>query len=251
MATRLKRAVTTAGAKLGDLLCPPLCVACEVSIRRADRGLCPRCRAEVACFEDFPCRRCGAPTVLEQPNLAESPIPCAQCHPHSFRFDEVITAGVYRGMLREMALRSKRLSHEPAAAALGMLVSERAAARLRRLEVDVVTSVPMHWRRRLGRQTNGPELIAKVVADRFGFDFAPQLLRKIRPTVPQPSVARSGRLANQRRAFRLAPGFRLHGATVLLVDDILTSGATCSEAAGELKRAGAKRVVAVVAARAI
>ena len=76
-----------------------------------------------------------------------------------------------------------------------------------------------------------------------------RILRRVLKTRPQSELQRSERQDNVRDAFRAVPDARLKGATVLLVDDILTTGATCSEAARALKAAGAARVVAVVVAR--
>ncbi|MEM6655854.1 MAG: phosphoribosyltransferase family protein [Planctomycetota bacterium] len=233
------------------MLCPPTCVACEASVREADRALCPTCRSELSLILGTPCRRCGAPTVVDQPAYDQPAKPCVRCEGKPLRFDEVVAAGVYDGLLRELTLRAKSLANESVAVALGELVADLGAERLRRLRPDVVASVPMHWSRRLVRQTNGPELMAAAVADRLQTDCSPGLLVRKKRTVRQSKLARSQRADNLRRAFRLGRGYRLRGATVLLVDDILTTGATCSEAAAELKRAGAARVIAVVAARAL
>ena len=163
----------------------------------------------------------------------------------------MVAAGAYEGLMRELTLRAKHLTNESVAVALGELVADLGSIRLERFKPDIVASVPMHWSRRIVRQTNAPEIMAGVVARRLGVDFCPDLLVRKKQTLPQTRIARSQRTDNVRRAFRLGRGYRLHGATVLLLDDILTTGATCSEAAAELKRAGAGRVVAVVAARAL
>jgi len=169
----------------------------------------------------------------------------------SIRFDEAIAAGIYDGLLRHLVLRAKHPAEESVATSLGKLMSRRANDRLRELRPDVVATIPMHWRRRLVRQTNSPELMGEVLARSLGVPFAPRLLKRTRATKPQPSVATSDRIPNVRNAFRLRRGYALAGATVVLVDDILTTGATCSEAARALRRAGAERVVAVVAARSL
>ena len=91
--------------------------------------------------------------------------------------------------------------------------------------------------------------MAEVLADRLRAPQATKLLRRCRHTPPQFSLPPSERKANVRGAFAIRLGYHLDQANVLLVDDILTTGSTCSEAARALKRAGAARVTVVVAGR--
>ena len=186
----------------------------------------------------------------------ETALECAHCRDAKWRFDGVIAAGEYADELRRLVLEAKRPAGEAIAAGLGRAAWLVGADRLTDLRPDAVVPIPMHWRRRLMRQTNSPELIAGVLARQLRgrgvrAPLAGRLLARHRPTRPQARVARSQRLPNVRRAFSVRRGYRLTGATVLLVDDILTTGATASEAAAELKRAGAGRVVLVVAAKSL
>ncbi len=107
----------------------------------------------------------------------------------------------------------------------------------------------MHWVRRLARGTNAPEVLAERLAQRLGVPFFPLLARR-RHTAPQSSLPRAARLTNLRRAFRLRPSYHCQGARVLLVDDVLTTGTTCGEAASTLLRRGAASVSVAVLARA-
>ncbi|MEM6798957.1 MAG: double zinc ribbon domain-containing protein [Planctomycetota bacterium] len=234
-----------------DLLFPPSCFACG---QRLEDGSAEKLRACAACLQELSlttgpaCPRCAAPAVvIGQDRLA----PCASCKEAVIRFDHALAAGVYEGLLRQLVLRAKRASEEAVAMALGRLIVSVNGDQLRGAEHDVVTSIPMHWRRRFVRQTNAPELMAEVIAGHLAAPFAPRLMKRLRATQPQAQLARSNRLPNVRRAFAVRRGYKLEGATVVLVDDILTTGATCSEATRALKDAGAGRVIVVVAARSL
>jgi predicted amidophosphoribosyltransferase len=108
----------------------------------------------------------------------------------------------------------------------------------------------MHWRRRFLRGTNSAAVLAEALADKLQLPLRRRLLRRRRYTRPQFSLSPPERRANVRGAFSVGAGYPLQEAHVLLVDDIMTSGATCNEAARTLRKAGARRVTVVVAARA-
>jgi ComF family protein len=134
--------------------------------------------------------------------------------------------------------------------AIGQLVWERCRAALVAANPDIVVPVPMHWRRRIVHGTNSAALLAEVLAGQLQKPLSNRLLRRRRHTLPQFSLSTSQRRANVRGCFAVRLAKRLENSHVLLVDDIMTSGATCHEAARELRAAGASRVTVVVAARA-
>jgi ComF family protein len=119
-------------------------------------------------------------------------------------------------------------------------------------DADVVVPVPLHWRRRLRRGYNQAERIARPLALAIDRPLATALRRR-RATPPQSGLGRSERLRSPRRAFGVRPTkattAALVGRTVLLVDDVATTGATLDAAAAALKNAGAAAVIAVVAGR--
>jgi len=166
-------------------------------------------------------------------------------------FDETIAAGLYEGRLRELLLRMKTDKGDPLSLAMGQLVWQLRRERLAALKVDVVAPIPLHWRRRLAHRTNSAAVLAEVLAGRLGVAMADGLLRRRRPTRPQSELTPPKRWENVRQAFSMGSSHHLMKAHVLLVDDILTTGATCSEAAHTLRKAGAERVTVAVVARAI
>ena len=160
--------------------------------------------------------------------------------------------GVYEDRLRDAILNAKRPAHEPLTMALGGLLAHRWQEELLQFRPDVIVPVPMYWLRRLLRGVNSPEILSAELSRVLGTPVARLLIRQ-RNTLPQKELLPRERFKNVRGAFRLRGKriARLEGSRVLLVDDILTTGATCSEAARVLKQAGVAAVAVAVVARAL
>jgi ComF family protein len=151
--------------------------------------------------------------------------------------------------MRQWLLQVKRRQGDLLSLAAGRLIWQHHQDRLTAAKPDVVVPIPMHWRRRWSHGTNSAAVVGEVLAGRLRTPLADGLLRRRRYTPPQFSLPPSERKANVRGAFAVRVGYHLNQASVILVDDILTTGSTCSEAARALKRAGAARVTVVVAGR--
>lgn len=229
-----------------DVAFPPRCAACGAGgVDPVFGGFCVDCFDDLEFFDSSICERCSTPLVA--PPRASEP-DCPACRQERWAFDAVVALGPYEGLLRRLVLEAKRSSGEAGASALGRLLAERAGDRLTR--EAVVTPIPPHWRRRLARRADGVAALAQALASRRGLSVA-STLKRVRATRRQTEITPSERLANLRRAFVARRPASVAGRTVLLVDDVFTTGATCQAAARELKRAGAARVVAVVAARRV
>jgi ComF family protein len=162
-----------------------------------------------------------------------------------------MAAGRYSGRLRELILKMKRAEQNSVSLAIGQLLWHCRGDALRELHADLAVPVPLHWRRRLTHGTNSAALVAEVLAGRLKIPLADNVLRRRRHTRPQFSLSPHQRRENVRGAFEARGGKRLAASHVLLVDDIMTSGATCNEAARMLRKSGARRVTVVVAARTV
>ncbi|NLF07888.1 MAG: ComF family protein, partial [Pirellulaceae bacterium] len=213
---------------------------------RSNIFLCEKCLARLGPKQWLGCRRCGAP--VDENHLAADD--CPKCKHARFHFDAVVVLGNYHKGLSDAVLRMKRPSHDPLSLALGRLLCELRGDRLRQLEADLVMAVPMHWRRRLATGKNSPELIAQCIAKSIGVPLRSGVLVKHRNTPPQKGLTLARRMENIRGSFRVRRAALVKDARVLLVDDVMTTGATGSEAAKTLKRAGAAMVAVAVAARA-
>jgi ComF family protein len=239
-------------AKRGvDLLFPPRCVHCggELSPGGGNHFLCGDCSAKLGPQSWPGCRRCGA---LEAAEFVASPADCAVCRPIKLKFDGVIPLGSYDGVLREAVLKTKRPLHENMAVALADLLLGRRNEQLAEFRPDLIVPIPMHWQRRFRRGANSPDILAACLGRHLHVPVARRLLVRTRNTLPQKDLRPRERFKNVRGAFRLGNSGRwpLRDSRILLVDDILTTGATCSEAAGVLKHAGAVAVTAAVIAKA-
>ena len=233
------------------LLFPPCCACCHAELARpADRAhgkllLCQVCCRELSPQQATWCGRCGS----SRPFVATPQRGCPLCEGQKFHFSSVTSLGVYQGPLAKAALRTKHALGEPLTVVLAELLYELRGEALHALGCDLIVPVPLHWRRRMVRQTNAAELIAATLARRLRLPVDMGLLRRRRATRPQRTLPPGKRKANVWKAFRLAPRRKAPLAKVLLIDDILTTGATSSEAARTLRAGGAREVCVAVLAR--
>lgn len=243
-----RNAVARLGALGCGLLFPPRCVCCdaELAMPQDDWLVCPECLERLAPTDWRGCRRCAA----ELPECLSESRHCPLCKDDSLRFDAAVALGSYHAGLRDVVLRMKRPSHEALAASMGRLLARRRNTDLLEQQANMIIPVPMHWARRLRRGGNSPDVLARCLSKTLGLPIGGNILIRCRYTVPQASLPPSRRFDNVRGAFRIRRAADLAGARVMLVDDVLTTGATCSEAAKVLKRAGAAAVVVAVLARA-
>jgi ComF family protein len=230
-----------------DLVFPAACAGCGEELEATGEvPICEECLERLPLFRGATCRRCGAPVAGESARAH-----CYRCAGTKLWFDETLALGEYTGLLREWLLEMKHQKGEALALSVAELVWQRQRERLTALQPDVIVPVPMHWRRRLVRGANSPVVLAERLAVKLGAPLAADLLRRTRHTQPQFSLPPSERQANVRNAFAVRPGYYLNAAHVLLVDDIFTTGSTCSAAARALKKAGAQHVAVVVTARTL
>lgn len=227
-----------------DLLLPPECLSCQAEMDRPDDGifLCPACRTALAPEPAPRCARCGTTTLMPV-------IDCPWCRLHDLQFDMATPLGHYRDRLRDVVLQMKHVRAEPLSRSMGRLMARVHGESLRAWRADLIVPVPMHWRRRMRRPTNSPDVLAQCLSKELGIPVK-RALRRTRNTKLQRELGVDERFRNLHGAFGLRAGYALGGTRVLLVDDILTTGATASSAARVLKRAGAAAVAVAVIARA-
>lgn len=158
--------------------------------------------------------------------------------------------GAYEGALRTAVLQLKRPWGRPLAMSLGDLLADVCGSSLHAAQPDAVVPVPMHWSRKMWRGVNSAETLAECVARRLELPMAAHLLSRSKRTAPQARLSIPRRRANVRGAFRAGKHRDLAGARILLIDDIMTTGATLNEAARILRAAGAESISVAVLARA-
>jgi len=253
----------TIGEALWRLAYPEQCVQCGAVLGLDRRHLCEPCLAELPWVGAHACPRCGAQVG---PHAATAR-GCAACRGRAFAFRRAVAPFRYEGVVRELILRFKLGREASLAYLLGDLLCDYLASGVVSAAADLVVPVPLHWRRRAARGFNQSRLLALEIGARFGLPVAARLLRRVRSTRSQTGFSALGRQINVRGAFAvraasaaagrarrlLARAFGavdLLGKRLLVVDDVMTTGATLSECARVLREAGAADVLAVAVARA-
>jgi len=219
-------------AALLDLLYPRVCSACGTRISDPGRlAFCEGCEGALEWIASPACPRCGAAKPGDR---------CGECDGREFRFAGAVALGRYDGRLRDFLLALKFRGARHLADEFG----RRLAARLPG-GADLVVPVPMSRWKLLFRGYNAAALVAERLARHAGLPYAGAAIRKVRRTRPQAELERRERLVNPAGAYR-ASGVR---GVVLLVDDVLTTGATADACAEALLAAGAAEVRVAVVAR--
>ena len=256
-------------AGLLDLLCPPVCPVCGGIIEDSTEPFCPTCVQKVVTPTSRFCCRCGGRRfVSPNSNSSNSADGCSRCRTTKYRFKRVIALGEYDGDLRLLVLRMKTDCTGMLAIAAAQMLATSRRHELESIQADYVVPVPMHRLRREDRGVNSPDVIAEELARQLKIPVARHIVRRVRQTNLQYTLSRQARAENVSNAFALcSPGFwqkliaksrgrsvaqfpDLVGKNILLVDDILTTGATCNEIARVLLSGGARSATAAVLARA-
>ncbi len=210
--------------------------------------MCPGCLTQPEPLSaEFFCVSCRTPFANPFPLDAEGR--CALCRSGLRGFDAAYCFGSYEGVLRQLIHIYKYGRVKTLA---GPLAGMMARAMPRDERFDAITAVPLHWRKLWSRGFNQSALLARALARRSGIPFV-QTLRRTRFTAAQAGLSNTSRRKNVTAAFRArrSPGVpgKLAGRRILLIDDVMTTGATAAACAYALKRAGAERVALLTIAR--
>ena len=193
-------------------------------------SLCPDCRLALAPPEGAACPGCGQLSDVPPEFPPVLPVLCPACLETPRPWGRLVSFGVYEGRLRELILLYKFEGH----LGLGRQLQECLASAFDRAvgafpelaACELIVPVPLHPRRLSWRGYNQSRELARLLARRRGLPIRQEALRRVRRTVPQMELDRAERAENIRGAFA-ADGGLLAGRTALLVDDIMTTGATC------------------------
>ena len=220
---------------------PSACLVCAQKLR--NEQICSGCQLQLPYLDEAQrlCQSCALPLSGTSPYCGRclSAPPAFECCRIPFRYDyplkRLIQRFKYRGQL-----------------AYGRLLAEQMLAYLQTdwrqqaplAETDWLIPVPMHWSRRLKRGFNQTELLARDLAGPLGLTVHTGLCRRQRPTQPQEGLSRRERQQNLRRAFTLCPGAgaQLEGRSLVILDDVVTTGSTVRELSRLMMAAGASRV---------
>jgi ComF family protein len=244
--SRLARFAMGVRAALGhgvDLGLPPLCPACREPVR--DTALCAACWAKLSFIAPPYCARLGVPFaydpgpgVLSMQAIADPPA-----------FNRARAAVRYDDIARTLVHALKYGDRLDLAPTMGEWVA--AAGRELLADADALVPVPLHWRRLWMRRFNQAAALAEAIARVSGVPVAHGALRRVKATAQQVGLSKAERAVNVQGAFRAPNTADIAGRRLVLVDDVLTSGATSEACARVLLRAGAANVDVLVFARVV
>ncbi len=227
------------------LIYPPQCLTCDAQVT-TDFGLCGTCWRDTPFISGLVCDQCGVPLPGEDTG---SPEHCDDCLTIARPWSQGRAALLYKGNARRMVLALKHGDR--------LDLAKPAAVWLHRVALPVlkpgmiVAPVPLHWFRLIRRRYNQSALLSAGLAKIAGLNHCPDLLQRRRHTGTQDGRDRDGRFANMTDALRVHPrqAARIAGRHVLLVDDVMTSGATLAAGAEACVAAGAGSVSVLALAR--
>jgi ComF family protein len=235
-----------------DLIYPPRCLVCEDFLLKAGSdpefpdGICAACGQGFVRNDEPKCSICGRPF----PAGTRTDHWCEGCLRKPPYYESMGAPFAYEGTVAAAILRFKYGGIGRAAAVLGPLLADFAVGWLKDAPGPVVMPVPLHSKRLRQRGYNQSLLLARYVAVRLSAELDYVSLKRRKPTPPQAGLNREERRKNMKGAFVLERSQSLEGRTVLLVDDVATTGETLNECARILKKAGCAQVLCLVLARA-
>lgn len=235
-----------AGRALLDLLLPPRCVACDASVD-APGLLCSDCFRKTGFITEPFCTRCGVPFANAALGGLEHLCPACRATPPVFRYARAALRYDTQG--RRLILPFKHADRTELASVLAPHMARAGAALLR--DADLLVPVPLHRGRLFRRRYNQAALLAQAVARIADRPAVPDALRRDRATASLGEKSATERTAEVAGAFAVRPSRakQIVGKQVLLIDDVMTSGATANACADVLLAAGATSVDVLVAAR--
>jgi ComF family protein len=248
----MKSAVKAASSSLFSILFPSDCRICRAPLTNiASLPVCDPCLAQIVPLDGPLCQICGE--KLFHPNAETEDVPlCPICRRVGAHFRRAAAYGAYEGALRDLIHLFKYNGIRPAGKILGGLLNQTVAA-MALPDSVIVIPVPLWSGKRTARGFNQAEAIARSFIhfqSSSSIQLDTSILVRTRETASQTGLTRHQRRTNVRGAFAVVKPLKIKGRTILIVDDVMTTGTTAGECARVLRRAGAKEVFVATIARA-
>ncbi len=225
-----------------DFVFPPHCCVCESYLEEDEHVVCKGCWGGMELIDRGFCRRCGAP-------LAESVSPCQWCQKREFNFSGVRILSIFVGKTQDIIHQFKYSGKKSIGRRLGGMLAELLRDDDRMIKADMIVPVPLHRSRKRERGYNQSQIIAQSLGDALKIEVREDILTRWKWTKVQTKLDPIQRIENVDGAFRVVKAEDLKDKKVVLVDDVLTTGATANSCANTLTEGGAKSVFVAVAAR--
>ncbi|APZ90789.1 ComF family protein [Fuerstiella marisgermanici] len=250
--TKLKESVASFLQSGLDVVFPWSCLLCHSTADRVTNAaggsaFCQTCRNALSPELPYTCDRCGA----EVGPFVTTDNGCVHCRGKPIRFDSLSCLGMYDESLRHAILSAKWSFSTVMLESLTDLLTDNRGAQLRDFDPEIIIPIPQGWAARLTRRFNSAAIVAAALSRSLKVKSDLHVLRRSRNTRPQKRVSIQQRFENQKDGFRIRDAHMIAGKRVLLVDDVVTTGATCSEAARLLKANGATACRVAVLARVL
>ncbi len=224
-----------------DFIYPPHCLLCRAPLEGRWVGFCAACWAGLEAIVGPRCLRCGCPIESEAAT-------CRNCADKLFKFNRMRALSPFNFSVQRLIHMLKYQGRTSVGRVLGEALGEALKGDVLTAEAPLILPVPLHGSRRRERGYNQSALIARAAGTALGLSVQEGMLQRIRPTQTQTALDAEGRRANVAGAFRVKAPHRVQDRTILVIDDVVTTGATVNACAAALKAAGARKVyVAAVA----
>ncbi len=240
---------------IADLVFPPRCFLCGV-VSELAWPLAPFCRS---CLRGLrpkggrKCARCGAQCRSQGRSQGRTEFTsdggCGRCHGLKYQFESAWALGDYQGEIRRAVLQMKLKHQESLTRSIGKLLGQEAQEAGLLENIDFITEVPIQLSRHFSRGYNVAELLIEAFHRQAGLVWRKNTLKYLRRTRKQGTLTTQQRFRNVHRSMAVSAGYDLTHSRVLLVDDVMTTGATVNEASRAFLAAGAASVRILVVAR--
>lgn len=224
-----------------DILFPRRCPFCDGVTRFGRKHICPECESKLLYVGDSCCRKCGRPLTDDTAEY------CRDCMKNVHAFDRGVSLMVYNDISRGAIFRFKYRNRQEYADSFADETVRKLGSEIAGFRADAIIPVPLHRDKLKKRGFNQAELLAKGIGERMKICVRTDVISRIRATIPQKSLSRAMRQKNLKKSFKIE-GNVVKLNTVIIIDDIYTTGSTIDEMAAVLKNAGVRKVFFVTLA---
>lgn len=233
--------------RLLQFFLPPQCHCCDKFLEERQQGICPDCLSKIHWIEPPFCSVCGTPFASKE---VRSHL-CGPCMTKKKHFTMARALGSYEGTLQEAIHRWKYQGKTHLTPFFGKWMEEGLSRYWAPNPFDLLIPVPLHKKRLRERGFNQALLLVKELSHRTGISYLKRVLQKRKSTAPQVHLSGVEREKSIRGSFQVIGGESLEGKSILLVDDVYTTGATVNECAKVVRASGAERVDVLTLAHAL